>query len=652
MSTTQITIQNNSTSRAFIQLFHKNDATGTQSGGWYADAGATVGPLTVSFQEKLNNMDWWAACALLLDGPSAGRHATKGAGIGSGNWTACNLRTADAGKTLVFTLDAQGLGIQMSSGRATASLQPMPTYVPSPGASPRPITNVFVLMLENHSFDNMFAMCGIPGVEVATTTNFNANPVDGGTQYFVQRGAPTSMPTDPGHEFTDVVQQLTGLAPDSYPPPPQPGQPGGPYPPIDNSGFAANYATTTTEGPNPAPAEVGDIMACLGPDQIPNLSYLAQNYVICDHWFSSMPGPTWPNRFFLHGGTSGGLDHSPTTAELAGWETIDGFSYPQTALNPKGESIFDRLNAKQIPWRLYNDKSGPVSGAIAQVSAIKGISIARVHDLSDLATDLQSPYPSAYTFIEPNYGDISTYEKGSSQHPMDDVSGGDRLVATVFNAIAQSPLWPSSLLIITYDEHGGFYDHVAPPQAADPQAGNQSDLNKSGFDWTQYGVRVPALIVSPLLVPQVDSTVYDHTSVLATLSDLFGTGALTNRDAEATSLLPLIWNPQAAATPPGDVNQPPPVLPINPATVPTQTAAITPERRAQIAQQPLPPDGNLCGFLGAVMKADHELSGSTAAGGQAILDNVQNMNTKGDVQAYAEDVMARVSAQRAAATGR
>jgi len=546
----------------------------------------------------------------------------------------------------VFTIDGKTLQIKLNSATVVASLQPIPTPIPSPGSAPRPITNVFVLMLENHSFDNLFAMCGINGVEVATTNDSNTSPVTGGTQYFVRGGAPTSMPTDPGHEFADVVQQLTGLAPNSYPRPSRPGQPGGPYPAINNSGFAANYATTTTEGPTPPVADVGDIMASFTPDQIPNLSYLAQNYVICDHWFSSMPGPTWPNRYFLHGGSSGGLDHSPTRTELTTWETIEGFSYPKTPMNPQGQSIFDRLSALNLPWRLYNDKSGPLSGSIAQVSAIKGIAITSVHDLSDLVSDLQSPYPYVYTFIEPNYGDISTYENGSSQHPMDDVSGGDRLVVTVFNAIAQSPLWPTSLLVIIYDEHGGFYDHVAPPPAVDPEAGSQSSYNQSGFDWKLYGVRVPAIIVSPLLAPRVDSTVYDHTSVLATLNNLFGTGSLTQRDAHAKSLLPLIWDPQSSPNPPATVNQPLPPLPNNPAAEPTPSASLTLERRAQVAKQPLPDQGNICGMLGAALKAESELSNGTLAERQAILTKSKTITTKGEAQVYAESVMARVQAQQ------
>ena len=149
-----------------------------------------------------------------------------------------------------------------------------------------PITHVFVVMLENHSFDNIFAFSGINGINAATTSDSNSyNEVT----YDVQQSAPLSMPTDPGHEFLDVLEQLA-FPVTTYPS-------GGPYPPINNSGFAANYATSTTEGPPaPPPAQdIGDVMACFAtPTQLPVMQQFAQTFAICDQWYSSLPGPTWP----------------------------------------------------------------------------------------------------------------------------------------------------------------------------------------------------------------------------------------------------------------------------------------------------------------------------------------------------------------------
>src|SRR6202008_828709 len=243
---------------------------------------------------------------------------------------------------------------------------------------------------------------------------------------------------DPGHEFTDVVEQLGGPGA-KYPP-------HGKYPPINNSGFAANYATTKTEGPTPPAKDIGEIMKCFDTQsQLPVLYQLASQFVVCDQWLSSLPGPTWPNRFFLHGASSNGLDHSPTSGEMAEWESVKGFRYPNG-------SIFAAMNARDITWRLYHDESGPVEGSVSQVSSLHGIELWNVHSLSKFESDVKSKsYPYQYTFIEPNYGDVVTgsYHRGSSQHPKDGVANGEALIAKVYESIRNSPLWKSSMLIIT-----------------------------------------------------------------------------------------------------------------------------------------------------------------------------------------------------------
>jgi phospholipase C len=386
------------------------------------------------------------------------------------------------------------------------------------------VQHVFVLMLENRSFDHLFALSDIPGITAATSSNTNTY---GGTVYSFGDGAPTRMPADPGHEFTDVLEQLCGAGV-NY-------EHGHPYPAIDNSGFIANFATTKDEGSPAQSAAAGEIMR--GADvrtQSPALYQLATEFVLCDGWHSSLPGPTWPNRYFVHGASSAGLDHSPTSAEMSEWECVDGFPYP------KG-SIFDALGKGN--YRLYQDDLGSALGRVPQVASIKGISFFDIDDLSHFEGDLANGYTARYTFIEPSYGDIvhDTYEGGSSQHPMDGLSGGDQLVARVYNAIRQSPLWESSLLVILYDEHGGFYDSAKPGKAMPPNDGAGPSLNTNGFLFDVYGVRVPAIVVSPWVARgYVDHTAYDHSSVLATIERLFRLPALTDRDRNAKDLLSLI----------------------------------------------------------------------------------------------------------------
>ncbi|HUA79872.1 MAG TPA: alkaline phosphatase family protein [Dyella sp.] len=394
----------------------------------------------------------------------------------------------------------------------------------SPAAVSGPIQHVFVLMLENRSFDHLFALSGIPGIVAATSANTNKV---GAAVYAFGGGAPDQMPSDPGHEFTDVLEQLCGAGVRF--------QAGQAYPPIDNSGFAANYATATSEGAPPSSADIGKIM--LGIDarkQAPSLYLLATEFVLCDGWHASLPGPTWPNRYFLHGASSAGLDHSPTSMEMDGWSVFDGFAYP------KG-SIFDALGDGN--YRLYQDGTGSLLGRVPQVASLKGISFFDVDDLSHFQDDLQADYTARYTFIEPGYGDIvhDTFEGGSSHHPLDGLSGGDQLAARVYNAIRNSPLWESSMLVILYDEHGGFYDCVKPGAAMPPNDGASPTLNTCGFQFDVYGVRVPAIVVSPWVTRgQVDHTEYDHSSVLATIERLFGLSALTDRDRAANDLRSLI----------------------------------------------------------------------------------------------------------------
>jgi phospholipase C len=480
-----------------------------------------------------------------------------------------------------------------------------------------PIKHVFVLMLENHSFDNIFAFSGISGIFAATDQN-NAG-------YPVFSPALTSMPADPGHEFLDVLEQLAGLGA-TYPS-------GGNYPtPLTNSGFVNDYINTGA-------TDYGDIMAGFETQtQLPVIYQLATEFAICDQWFSSLPGPTWPNRYFVHGASSAGLDDSPTSSQIKTWESTGCFEYPRG-------SIYDALQPP-LGWRLYRDTNGPLLGSIPQVASIHNINLVLdVNPLNQFVTDLYSfggaNYTYQYTFIEPNYGAVTTtYEGGTSQHPMDGVSGGEGLIKMVYEAIRNSPIWNSSLLIITYDEHGGFYDHCIPGPATAPNDGSSSALSLHGFTFEQLGVRVPAVIVSPYIpAGTVDHTAYDHASVLATVEKLFNLGPLTQRDASANNVIHLLSSTFRTDCP-TTLN--------DPATVAAKPA-LTSDEQAAIDQEPLPEKGNMIGFLGVALKTDLELSSGSATDKAAIMANVNAIKTKGDAKAYMTSVMNKVKAARAAA---
>lgn len=633
MSTTRtanVYITNTTDGTATIALSHQNDSNGTQSGSWSAGPGETVGPLVVVFETGIGSygiLDWWTVTLTVANGSQPGIYQNAGTAAFP-HWKECQLEHQDADQDLVFTVSTSQLATNLKSGGCTDTMTRLADY--------SPITNVFVLMLENRSFDHMFGSSGIAGLNAppaGTSNSYN------GTDYPVTHPAPTSMTTDPGHEFPDVVEQLGGPG-KKYPK-------GGPYPEITMTGFAANYATVSDESlPAPTQDHVGDIMMEFAtPAQLPTTYTLATSFALCDQWFSAMPGPTWPNRMFVHGASSSGLDHSPSQSEIVEWESVHGFTFPHG-------SIYDALSAKSLRWRIYNDntdaysddpRNGSVLGAIPQVSALKGVTLLDVNSLTHFAQDLAGPYPYQYTFIEPNYGDITadTYVGGSSQHPMDDVYGGEGLVKAVYEAIRNSPLWSTSLLIITYDEHGGFYDHLPPTAAVPPNDGSGFDLNESHFPFDLHGVRVPAIVVSPLIpAGVVDSTVYDHSSVLATVEGLFGMSPLTDRDQAANDVRGLL----TLTTPRTDC----------PTTLPGPVAAaqrprLSEEAQAVDDQRPVAARGNLAGFLGAAHKAAYETYATTPEE-RAIVDaEYAAIRTRGDARSFIARVVTK--ADRVKASG-
>ena len=467
------------------------------------------------------------------------------------------------------------------------------------------ITNVFVLMLENRSFDCMLGFSGIRGRNAADGTPTTINGLTGdetngfaGQTYQVGHPALEVMPVDPGHEFLDVVKQLGGEGA-TYPP-------GGPYPTIHNSGFVADYAVSpsTADDEGNAPDDFGEIMKCYAPDQLPVLNALANEFVVCDRWHASIPGPTWPNRFFACAASSAGLDHSPTKDEIIAWESREGFAFPHG-------SIFDALRGKfgNDGWRIYAGTETP------NVAALKGIHpFLDIHHFDGFAAAVQSAnYPWRFTFIEPNYGNLTTFKGGTSQHPMDDVTAGEGLIKATYEAIRNSPHWPTSLLIITWDEHGGFYDHAEPPPAPPPGDQPGAAHNQYGFMFDRYGVRVPAMVISPLIPRNlIDHRLYDHSSIPKTVEDLFGLNPLTARDAAANSLVPLL-----TATARTDA---PTALP-SPAT-----AAIPLIAQSAVPASTHPMDKSLPGVVNVAMLSDNALN---HAAQPEIVARVQSLQTRG-----------------------
>jgi phospholipase C len=195
-------------------------------------------------------------------------------------------------------------------------------------------------------------------------------------------------------------------------------------------------------------------------------------------------------------------------------------------------SIFGLLGSNNIAWAIYGYDAEPLTkSTFTDVAAAANGTTGKFSDFQAAASGGTLP---AFTFLEPSWSST-----GNSQHPNYDVALGEQLIHDVYEALRGGPGWPQTLLVITYDEHGGCYDHVAPPSGATPP---DADTGEFGFDFTRFGVRVPAVLVSPLIqagtvfrVP-AGSTPIDHTSILKTVQQRWNLPALTARDAAAPSL--------------------------------------------------------------------------------------------------------------------
>jgi phospholipase C len=491
--------------------------------------------------------------------------------------------------------------------------------------APTQIQHVFALMLENRSFDHMLGFSGTAGTDAATGAPTKINGLTGsesntfnGQPFPVSSGAADRMPADPGHEFSNVLLQLCGPG-ISYPR-------GGPYPAIDRSGFVASYVGS---GGGSSP---GVVMNCYSPIQLPVLHALAAEFAVCDNWHASMPGPTWPNRMFVHAASSNGLDHSPSIEEIADWETLAGFAFPNG-------TIFDALEKKGVRHRLYGGDDFPM------VSALKGIHLDDIRHYSQFAGDLQqASYPFSYVFIEPSYDVANDYKNGTSQHPLADVNRGEVLIKATYEAIRNSAFWESSLLIVTWDEHGGFYDHATPPDAIAPSSADlSSSHNQNGFTFEKYGPRVPALVISPSIATNlIDHRLYDHSSILATLEALFGLSPLTKRDAAANSLKPLL---ALAST----RNDAPTVLPPVASSGAAPLAAATAESVSSVTSVSRPDDsaddGNLPGIVQGALRQDLALS--PPAERLAIIERVRSIKKRSEAIQYLNEVRMKVAPVRA-----
>jgi phospholipase C len=382
------------------------------------------------------------------------------------------------------------------------------------------IEHIVVLMLENRSFDHMLGFLyegtghvSPLGHPFEGLTGSESNPDGNGKPVPVFRIQPSAtnpyrMPgANPGEGFQNTHVQLFGSATATTPAV------------ATCNGFVKNFAATIgTPNHAPLPGTVAsNIMGMFTPDMLPILSGLARGYAVCDHWFASVPSETMPNRAFALAATSlGSVSDPPYHGPVPTYAT---------------GSIFGALSAKGVSWMVY----GYTQPAYTRNNFKDTYAADESHFglFAAFQKAAASGTLAAFSFLEPSWGSA-----GNSQHPNNDVRPGEQLLHDVYYALRHGPAaqWNSTLLIITYDEHGGCYDHVPPPLGATPP---DALKDKSGFDFTRFGVRVPTVLVSPLIAAgtvfraPAGSTPLDHTSILKTVETRWGLPPLTKRDAAA-----------------------------------------------------------------------------------------------------------------------
>jgi phospholipase C len=351
-----------------------------------------------------------------------------------------------------------------------------------------PIRHVVLLMMENRAFDHMLGSLQKEIAEIDGVVTNGAprmNTADG-VPYPQQPGATGRVKPDPTHERPNVVHQLKN----------------------GNAGFVDDYIRSY---PDTSPPQRQEIMAYHDAGTLPALHELARHFTVCDRWFSSVPGPTWPNRLFALSGTSLGRVKMPTSIL-----DLNLHRYPQ-------DTIFDRLREAKRSCRIY---FGDFPLALLFEHERHPSAARHYRDFNDFPRGVAKNDLPDFTFIEPCY----LWPDTDDDHPPHEIADGERLIATVYNMLRASALWKATLLVIAYDEHGGFYDHVEPGAAVPP------DEHREEYTFDGYGVRVPAILVSPWVKRGVCHDTFDHTSLLRYLIELWSLGALGQRTASANSI--------------------------------------------------------------------------------------------------------------------
>jgi len=419
-----------------------------------------------------------------------------------------------------------------------------PTKIRQPGSLPNPrrpagtdllpqIEHIVVLMQENHSFDNYLGMLGRgDGFHLdASHRPTDANPDPDGTSIRAYQMANACQSNDgPSQSWNDSHISFA----DGH-----------------NDGFVRASG----------PIAMGYFTA----EQIPFYYSLAKAFPLCDRWFCSVLAQTYPNRRFLLTGTAYGAVSTEAKYILAP--------------SPPNGTIYDQLNAHGITWRdYYVDLPQP-----GLFKSVYDANMDKVVHASQFAADAAAGTLPAVSWVDAS-------SNTSTEEDPQDIQLGEAFVAPMIQAAMQGPAWEKTLLIWTYDEHGGYYDHVPPPPAVKPDditPDIQVPPDQPGA-YDRLGFRVPSVVISPYARRNyVSHVVHDHTSILKLIETKWNLPALTFRDANADNLLdsldlhasPAFREPPHLATP-GLTAVPSNCAPGQPGVIPPPSAVLHSRVRA------------------------------------------------------------------------
>ena len=345
------------------------------------------------------------------------------------------------------------------------------------------ITTLVILCMENRSYDHYLGARALEGLGGDGLAEGMSNPRNNGEPAPIFHETVSCIP-DPPHSWSRSRAQFNG------------GQ---------NDGFMREYQSTRGSAVPP------HVMGYFKRAELPFSWALADAYATSDRWFCSLMGPTWPNRMYLHSGQSGGLTENVLPS-------AGGINWP---------SIHHQLDAAGVDWAYYYQdlpfvplfKDLDITGRVRRVN-------------NDFWRDAKAGSLPPVTWLDPNFG-------LNDDHPPHHQMLGQQFMASVYAALADSPQWENCLLVIIYDEHGGYFDHVPPPLAADARAANNFD---------QLGFRVPAFVAGPYVKPgYVSSVVRDHCSVLSHITKRYQLDPLTERVSWAPDLSEFIDQDRLAA---------------------------------------------------------------------------------------------------------